>query len=169
VLGEVGLEDTVAGRRRYAERMRERAVDELEDNLARENETLRRGWCLGGASFREKVLGLIEKAGEKLSKAKEVDASIKRSHGEEEACRLLQRGLEHLGLEETELRAMKRNDERKLALARLIRTRTSVSTQWIARELSLGHVSSITRYCSKNNGRTELEVELAASIERQSS
>lgn len=168
VLGEVGLEDTVVGRRRYAERMRERAVDELEDNLAHENETLRRGWCLGGASFRERVLGLIEKAGEKLSKAKEVDASIKRSHGEEEACRLLQRGLEHLGLEETELRAMKRNDERKLALARLIRTRTSVSNQWIARELSLGHVSSITRYCSRNNDRTELEVELTASIESQS-
>ncbi len=32
VLGELDLEDTVFGRRRYAERMRERAVEELEDN-----------------------------------------------------------------------------------------------------------------------------------------
>jgi putative transposase len=165
VLGEVGLEDTVFGRRHYAERMRGRAVEELEERNARENEKLRRGWCLGGASFRERVLGLIEKAGEKLSKAREVDASIKRFHGEEEACRLLRRGMEHFGLEETELKAIKRNDARKLAIARLIRTRTSVSNQWIARELSLGHVSSITRYCSKKNGRSELERELTALIE----
>lgn len=165
VLGEVGLDDTVLGRRHYAERMRERAVDELEERNAQENEKLRRGWCLGGASFREKVLGLIEKAGEKLSKAREVDASIKRSHGEEEACRLLRRGMEHFGLEETELRAIKRNDARKLAIARLIRTRTSVSNQWIARELSLGHVSSITRYCSKKNGSTALEKELTTLLE----
>ncbi len=112
---------------------------------------------------------MIEKGGEKLSKAGKVDASIKRSHGEEEAGRLLRQGMEYLGLEETELKAIKRNDVRKVALARLIRTRTSVPNQWIARELSLGHASSITRYCSRNNDRTELEMELAASLERQAS
>jgi len=165
VLGEVGLEDTVFGRRHYAERMRGRAVEELGERNVRENEKLRRGWCLGGASFRERVLGLIEKAGEKLSKAREVDASIRRSHGEEEAGRLLRRGMEHFGLEETELKAVKRNDARKLAIARLIRARTSVSNQWIARELSLGHVSSITRYCSKKNDRSQLERELTALFE----
>jgi hypothetical protein len=144
VLGEVGLDDTVLGRRHYAERMRERAVDELEERNAQENEKLRRGWCLGGASFREKVLGLIEKAGEKLSKAREVDASIKRSHGEEEACRLLRRGMEHFGLEETELRAIKRNDARKLAIARLFaRARACringlrVSSLWATSAVSL--------------------------------
>jgi hypothetical protein len=94
-----------------------------------------------------------------------VDAAIKRSHGEEEACRLLRRGMEHFGLEETDLKAIKRNDARKLAIARLIRTRTSVSNQWIARELSLGHASSITRYCSKDNGRSDLERELTALME----
>src|SRR5882724_133583 len=166
VLGEVDLEDTVLGRRGYAERMRQRAVEELEEKNAPEHEKLRRGWCLGGTGFRERVLGLIEKAGEKLSKAKEVDASIKRSHGEEEARRLLRRGMEHFGLEETELRAIKRNDARKLAIARLIRTRTSVSNQWIARELALGHVSSISRYCSKKDGHTKLEMELTALVER---
>ncbi len=70
-----------------------------------------------------------------------------------------------LDLTKTELKAIKRNDARKLAIARLIRTRTSVSNQWIARELSLGHVSSITRYCSRKNGRTELEIELRALVE----
>jgi hypothetical protein len=55
VLGEVGLED----RRPYAKRMRSRAVEELEQRNACENEKLRRGWCLGGASFRESVLDLM--------------------------------------------------------------------------------------------------------------
>jgi REP element-mobilizing transposase RayT len=165
VLGAVGLEDTVFGRRHYAERMRQRAMDELADRNALDNERLRRGWCLGGSSFRERVLGLIEKTGEKLSKAREVDASIRRSHGEDEAARLLRRGMEHFGLKEAELKAIKRNDARKLAIARLIRARTSVPNQWIARELSLGHVSSVTRYCSRNNCRTEAEVELTALIE----
>lgn len=164
VLGELGLEDTVLGRRRNAERMRQRAIEELDGNNAKENERLRRGWCLGGASFRERVLRLIEAAGEKLSKAKEVDASVKRSHGEEEARHVLRRGLEHFALEETELATLKRSDPRKIAIARLVRQRTSVSNQWIARELALGHVSSISRYCSSNNGQTILEQELATLV-----
>ncbi len=54
--------------------------------------------------------------------------------------------MRYLGLEVGELAAMKRSDARKLAVARLIRTRTSVSNAWIARALCLGHASSISRY-----------------------
>jgi REP element-mobilizing transposase RayT len=165
VLGELDLDDTIFGRRRYAERMRQRAMDEVEEKNACENEKLRRGWCLGGAGFRERALELIERVGEKLSQAKEVDASVKRSHGEEEAGRVLRRGMEHFGLVETQLGSIKRNDARKVAIARLIRKRTSVSNGWIAQKLSLGHASSITRYCSNNAECTELEMELMALLE----
>jgi REP element-mobilizing transposase RayT len=162
VLGELDLEDSVLGRRRYAERMRERAVAELDGQHAQADESLRRGWCLGGASFRERVLGLMEQAGERLSKSKELDAAIKRSHGEEEASRLLRQGIEYLRLDERELRTSKKNDPRKVALAKLIRTRTSVPNEWIARQLCLGHASSISRYCTNRNGPSELEVKLLA-------
>jgi REP element-mobilizing transposase RayT len=56
VLGEVGVEDTPEGRRRYAERMRERAVATLSGEDGAELTRLRRGWCLGGESFRERML-----------------------------------------------------------------------------------------------------------------
>jgi hypothetical protein len=51
-------------------------------------------------------------------------------------------------MKEIELMQLKRSDSRKLAIARLIRSRTSVPNQWIVRELSLGHVSNVSRYCS---------------------
>jgi REP element-mobilizing transposase RayT len=61
VLGELGLRDDAAGRRAYGERMRQRAVEELRDEGGGlEREELRRGWCLGGAGFRERMLRLLE-------------------------------------------------------------------------------------------------------------
>ncbi len=103
VLGELGLEDTRAGRREYAERMRQRALDELSGALKDETDALRRGWCLGEASFRERVLGLLESAGEKLSRGKAVDGAVRRSHDLEEAERLLRLSLEEVALERSDI------------------------------------------------------------------
>ncbi len=148
VLGELGLEDTREGRRRYAQRMRQRAVDELNGALRAETEVLRRGWCLGRASFRERMLGVLESAGEKLGRGKAIDGAVRRSHDLEEAKRLLRLGLEELALEQSGLEALRRSDPRKIAIARLIRSRTAVPNDWIARELALGHVTNVSRYCS---------------------
>lgn len=148
VLGELGLEDNAGGRKLYAERMRARAVDERAERNAAENEGLRRGWCLGGASFRERVLGLLEKRDGKFSKAKEIEGAVRRNHDANEARRVLVEAMSCLGLKEVELIQLKRSDSRKLAIARIIRRRTSVPNQWIVRELSLGHVSNVSRYCS---------------------
>jgi hypothetical protein len=145
VLGELGLEDTAQGRRRYAERMRARAVDELAHRNDVANEQLHRGWCLGNAGFRERMLGLLEGATEKLSAKKEVDAAVRRSHDDKEARRLRDDALHYFNLREPDLPKLRRNDPRKLAVAWLIRQRTSVTNEWIARELSLGHASSLSR------------------------
>ncbi len=80
VLGELGLEDDVAGRRHYARRMRQRAEEEL-----------------GG---------------------------------------------------------LKKGDERKLAVALLIRRRTAVPSRWIAEALHLGHVSRLTHAAQSSKPRT---------------
>jgi hypothetical protein len=146
VLGELGLADDGAGRRAYAERMRRRAVEELS---AQDESTavaeLRRGWCLGGVAFRERMLALLDGAGERLTRRRETDAPIRRSHGEDEAARLLTRGLSALGLSAEELAGLPKSDVRKTALARLIRERTIVPNQWIAHALHLGHVSRASR------------------------
>ncbi len=152
VLGDLGLEDNAAGRRRYAERMRHRAVDELAGRNVEVDEKLRRGWCLGGSGFRERVLGLIEAAGEKLRQGAPLVGAVRRSHDEAEARRLLLEGLRYFGLEGVDLAALKRSDPRKLALGRLLRTRTSVSNAWIAREVALGHASSISRHRLHTSG-----------------
>ena len=61
-MGELGLADSVSGRRQYAQRMRRRAVEETAgENDTPEREQLRRGWCLGGEGFREKMLGIMDR------------------------------------------------------------------------------------------------------------
>ena len=149
VLAALQLADTAQGRRLYAERMRDRAVAELGGQESPEIAELRRGWCLGGASFRERMLGLLEGVGEKLRFGREIDAPVRRSHGEEEGRRLLKAGLQAFGLSVEDLAGLKKGDERKIALAAAIRTRTSVPNAWIARELHLGHVSRVSR-CVQN-------------------
>jgi hypothetical protein len=147
--------------------MRARAVAESTQKNLAENERLRRGWCLGGASFRERMLSLLERTSEKLSKAKEVDGAIKRDHDASEAWRILSKAMVCFGIGEADLARLKRSDPRKLAIARVIRSRTSVSNQWIAQKLSFGHVSSVSRYCSGNERESALDRELTDWLERK--
>lgn len=91
VLGELGLADTATGRRAYAERMRDRAVAELSGGAeSPELAEVRRGWCLGGAGFRERMLGLVDAVGERLPgvRASRMEAAAQRDHGMNEARRL---------------------------------------------------------------------------------
>ena len=151
VLGEMGVEDTAAGRRAYAERMRARAVDELTGQPeAPERSELRRGWCLGGESFRERMLRLLDRATEQLHRPRlsPMDASVQRDHGVDEAQRMLAEGLRCLGVEKEELPRLKKGDPRKAALAVRIRTRTTVPNAWIAEQLQLGHVSRVN-HCAR--------------------
>jgi putative transposase len=140
VLGELGLEDSAAGRRRYAERMQRRTEEELTDQgQSEERRQFRRGWCLGGEAFRERMLGLLGTVGQASR-----DSAVVRDHGEAEAKRLLDAGLKTLGLGTAELDALARGDDRKAALAVLIRNRTTVSSAWLAKALCMGHPSRIT-------------------------
>jgi len=148
VLGEAGCEDTVVGRRRYAQRMRVRAVEELtREKEPAELAELRRGWCLGGEGFRERMLRVLDGAAEKLPRprASPRDAIVQRDHGVEAARRLLEEGLHCLGLERESLAGLKKGDPRKAALAVRIRTLTAVPNAWIAAQLHLGHVSRVNQ------------------------
>ena len=44
-----------------------------------------------------------------------------------------------------DLAALTKSDERKVLLAILLRTHTSVSNQWIAEKLAMGHPDSVSR------------------------
>jgi REP element-mobilizing transposase RayT len=158
VLSELGLEDTKGGRRAYAERTRARAVEEREEKQSIVRSGLERGWCLGSASFRERMLALLDHEGKLRVPTRELDATLRRSHGEEQAAKVLQCGLNLCGLNEADLRSLRKNDERKVAIAALIRRRTTVPNEWIARSLHLGHVSRVSRCWAQENALTaELE------------
>jgi putative transposase len=157
VMGELGLKDTATGRRLYAERMRERALDERAGKNRKQSEELRRGWCLGKAGFRERMLTLMEQV---FSRDKEVDGAMRRSHDEKEAGELLERSLACLGLSREALREMRKGDSRKLAIARVIRRCTAVSNRWLASELALGHVSAVSRCLHSNETTESLERDL---------
>ena len=160
VLGALDLQDTRADRRHYAERMRNRAVmaakgGEEEPELA----ALRNGWCLGGESFRERMLGLLDGTGKKLSQRREIDATVRHSHDEGEARRLLALGLEHFGLAAGDLGQLPKGDFRKLTIARAIRARTMVPNGWIARELRLGHPSRLNHIARAKEPQIAMETE----------
>jgi REP element-mobilizing transposase RayT len=150
VLGGLGWKDDKAGRHAYAERMRGRAVEERAGRETRPRAALSRGWCLGSESFRERVLRLWE-AKNAERKAPEMDASLRLDHGKEQASQLLREGLSWWGLQEDELAGLKKSDPRKVALATLIRRKTTVPNQWIADALHLGHVSRVSRCWEQGN------------------
>ena len=166
VMGELGLADSTAGRRDYARRMCERAVAELEgENEAPERSQLRRGWCLGGEAFRERMLYMMEKLTSGGRGGCRPDAAVLRDHGEAEARRLLARGLEVVGLTANDLAALPRGDERKAALAAMLRSRTTVSNAWTAQSLFMGHPSRVT-HCVKTARNQPLRKKLEAALEK---
>lgn len=58
--------------------------------------------------------------------------------------RLIEAGLEYFGLQTSDLKFLKKGDERKLALAALVRRRTSVTNRWLTDALDLGHISRVS-------------------------
>ncbi len=126
---------------------------------------LRRGWCLGSESFRERMLRLLDQGAEKLQRRSPRDARVRRGHGEAEAGRLIAAGLRYLELAQKDLPALRKGDERKLVLAALVRQRTNVSNAWLAETLQLGHISRVSRAPSQVEG-LKLSTKLRAALLR---
>jgi hypothetical protein len=141
--------------------MRIRAVSELENGESPEVAELRRGWCLGGAGFRERMLGLLDACQERVGRRR--DGSVERDHAIEEARRLLELGLRYFGMDAEHLEQLAKGDERKAAIAALIHSRTTVSNAWLAEALQLVHTSRVSqcvRLAKTDSQFRELEKEI---------
>ena len=67
-------------------------------------------------------------------------------HDELSAMRLLEQGLKICGLQTSELEMLRKGDDRKKALAWLIRRNTSVHNDWICKHLHMGRSSNLSRH-----------------------
>jgi putative transposase len=92
---------------------------------------LRGGWCLGDETFRDQLLGLIKKGSKLLSKKGSHATAAVKCHGEGEAEKLVVLGLKALGLvnDAGELIQARKGNLRKVALATVVKSHTSVSNE----------------------------------------
>ena len=136
------------GRRAYVAWLEARAANDGGAIDAEATKALKRGWYLGKESFKDRLLKLLEKpaARSRSGGAVRGDGPV-RDRGEKEAGRLLAEGIRELGLpgDRKGLEGLKKSDPRKVKLATLLRAHTSVSNEWIAGKLAMGHPGSVSR------------------------
>lgn len=143
------------GRRAYVAWLEARAANEGGRIDEEATEAIRRGWYLGKENFKDKLLRMLEKVpGRKVGASRRVGGAEK-DHGEKEALRIVKEGSRMLGLplQQAELASLRKSDVRKVQLAILLRTHTTVSNVWIAQKLAMGHPGSVSR--SVTDGRAD--------------
>jgi REP element-mobilizing transposase RayT len=153
LLGEWGIgRDDAAGRGRFEQGMEMRA----EQERAKESgdwKQLRRGWCWGPKTFREE---LLDRIGERRTRGHE-GPEIRESE-EQKAERLIGGMLRQAGWKEGELEKRAKGDKAKARIAERLRGETTMTWEWIAKRLGMGHwrtAFNATRAVSKRK-RTQI-------------
>ena len=130
LLGECGIgRDNAAGRREFEMLLERRRVAKN----AQEYGSIRRGWCLGGATFREELLERIAARAGTHHYGEELRESTLAK-----AERLLGAELGRRSWKTEELALRRKGDPEKLAIAARLRCETTVTLSWIAERLHMG-------------------------------
>lgn len=144
VLKSHGLEPKAYRQFRFYMRKRTLEALNLDYALQEECESIRRGWYLGSANFKKRLLERVDGAIDG-KKRESYSGPAARSHDEKSALILLKQGLESLETSLDEIRNRKTTDRQKQGLVWLIRTCTMVKSDWISARLKMGHRSNISR------------------------
>jgi REP element-mobilizing transposase RayT len=105
---------------------------------------LRRGWYVGGESFRDKLEGYLE--GAVAGRRRESQSGpAKAAHDEAAAERALREALAVLGLSVGELGERPKGAPEKAVLAWWLRRRTTVSLRWVSERLAMGHFTRVSQ------------------------
>ncbi|BCX46908.1 transposase [Haloferula helveola] len=159
VLGAFELSPERRGRRAYAGYLEERARDRegaLNDESLR---FLRRGWYLGDEGFRDRLVDALADGIRPKRRKGSVSGGAARAHDEAEAERIVRCGWIELGIpsEPGNLAGRGAFRDEKALLAWLSRKLTSVSRDWVAERLAMGHPTSVSRAAA----RVRVEPDLA--------
>ena len=106
---------------------------------------LRRGWYLGEREFGQQLAREIAAVSEREHRA--ISGEVAKAHDVDQAERLMQWGLEQLGLptDPPQLEGWGKWVAEKSLLSALVRRRTGVSNVWVAERLAMGHEGNVTR------------------------
>ncbi len=131
LFGEHGIGgDTADGRREFEGRMEVRRKAKMEEEVA---ESIRDGWCFGSDGFRERMLEEMDgKLGPNHS------GVLQHESASSKAGKILAAELLRLGWTEADLRARRKNDPAKLAIAARLRKETTLPIKEIAALAHLG-------------------------------
>jgi len=153
-LEALGYADTVAGRRRMVEDLDRRVLEEgersglVEEPEKRDARTsdLRRGWYWGRQEFGEKLRKMLGKK-MKQTKSRAYRRGPERlAHGLDRAEELVAGGLAAAGMDGSELARVAGSDPRKVALAKIVRERTTANLTWVAERLMMGGAANAGHY-----------------------
>ncbi len=146
------------GRRAYVAWLEARAAKDGGAIDGEATKALKRGWFLGKESFKDRLLKLLEKPVARTRAGSAArGAGPLRDRGVKEAGRLLSEGARELGLplDRKEWEGLRKSDPRKVKLAVLLRAHTTVSNEWIADKLAMGHPGGVSRLVAL--GRSDRE------------
>ena len=147
-------EDTATGRKGFVERLNRRAVEEeakhcgvalLPEEADARCSHLRRGWYWGSQAFAERLAAGLKKAVRRFKSRGSRSMPERRSHDEAQALEWMRDGVDAIGLDPVEFRALRGSDPRKVALARLLWEHTTVGQEWIAERLDMGSAANVSQ------------------------
>jgi len=167
VLAAFDLAQAGRGRRAYVDYLEKRAADDGGNLSDEAMAALRMGWYLGDETFRDRLLELVKKgSGLLVKKGSHVAAPVRR-HGELEAEKMVAKGLVQFDLvdEAGRLIPSRKGDPRKVALATVIKTHTSVGNEWLAERLEMGHNRSVSRLIRQGNNDVRIKKLCAKFVE----
>ena len=152
VLGNLGLKDEARGRRAYAQYM-EAQMEELGTKEGKKAfkelwEPMRHGWYAGSEDFKEKLIRRLSKVVKGKQRASYSGAAI-REHDEDQAERLIRKGMRALDIDEDELGRLPKGHESKCVLAWLAHTHAMVSHRWLSERLRMGYPTTVSTYIKK--------------------
>lgn len=148
VLASLGFTaDDAHARRGYEAYLEGRVVEWLSEssrkNLDADWQQIRQGWYLGTATFREQLLGHLDRLLQGRLPASFAGAAV-RAKSEHEAEQWLHKALTALAMEPTQLQSLPKGATAKLVLAWWLWQRTTLPRAWIAQRLCLGHETRVT-------------------------
>ncbi len=151
-----GVEDTRKGRVWYRE-----YIKQLVDEIAGSKEPyqldpnwskVRHGWCLGSNAFRDSLLDMLDAIRSKRKRSSFSGPEIQ-MHNERRALRLLSTGLKQLGLTNKTLKSLPKGAPEKKALIWYIRSKTTVSNNWLSEHIFCGHPNNIPHSINEVKGK----------------